>query len=165
MKRFIFLFVLPAILSIHVVSAQATATFTASATIIQPIGITTTSDMNFANIDAKSGGAVILTPENTRISSGGVELADGTNVSAAEFEVTGQSGYSFSISLPDGQYDLTNGNENMVLKDFTSSIVDGGNLSDGSKLVRVGATLEVNAKQPPGTYTTPRNLEVSVNYN
>lgn len=165
MKRFLFLFVLIAILSTCVASAQATATFTASATIIQPIGITTTSNMNFANIDAKSGGAVILTPENTRISSGGVELADGTNVSAAEFEITGQSGYSFSITLPEGQYNLTSGNENMVIRDFTSNIVDGSNLSDGSKLIRVGATLEVNPNQTPGTYTTPRTLEVSVNYN
>ena len=42
---------------------SATANFTASATIIQPITITTTSDMNFANIDAKNGGQIILTAE------------------------------------------------------------------------------------------------------
>ncbi|HSM63398.1 MAG TPA: hypothetical protein VK833_05620, partial [Gillisia sp.] len=49
--------------------SSATANFTASATIIQPITITTTADMNFANIDASSGGRIILTTENTRISS------------------------------------------------------------------------------------------------
>lgn len=57
--------------------ASATANFTASATIIQPIGITTTNNMQFANIDAQNGGAVILTPENTRITTGELILADG----------------------------------------------------------------------------------------
>lgn len=55
--------------------ASATASFTASATIIQPIGITTTANMNFAHIDAQEGGAVILTPQNTRFTTGEITTA------------------------------------------------------------------------------------------
>ncbi len=144
---------------------SASASFTASATIIQPIGITTTSNMNFANLDAKSGGAVILTPDNTRFSTGDVALANNSNVSAAAFEVTGEAGFAFSISLPENEYVLSNGTENMIIKDFTSSLAEGGTLAGGSKTVRVGATLKVNPNQTPGVYNSPNPLSVTVNYN
>src|SRR6056297_1458191 len=129
---------------------QASATFTASVTIIEPIGITTTSNMNFAALDAKSGGTVILTPDNDRITSGGLELADGANVSAATFRVTGQKGFSFSISLPKGEYPLTSGMENVILKDFTSNLGESGGFTNGVSEIRVGATVEVNPGQKPG---------------
>ena len=121
--------------------------------------------MNFANLDAKSGGAVILTPDNTRLSTGDVALADNSNVSAAAFEVTGEEGFAFSISLPESEYVLTNGTESMIIKDFTSSLAEGGNLSGGSKTVRVGATLKVNPNQTPGVYNSPAPMNVTVNYN
>lgn len=144
---------------------SATASFTASVTIIQPIGITTTSNMNFANLDAQSGGVVILTPDNTRISTGGVELADDSTVSAAAFEVTGEEGFAFSITLPENDYILTNGSESMIIKDFTSSLAEGGSISGGSRTVRVGATLDVNPNQTPGIYNSPAPMNVTVNYN
>lgn len=145
--------------------AQATASFTASATIIQPIGITTTSNMNFANIDAKSGGLVVLTPDNLRISSGSVELEDAAPVSAATFEVTGQQDFSYTVNLPTSEFILSNGNETMIIKDFTSSITKNNRLQGGSGTVRVGATLEVNPNQTPGIYTSLGSMSVTVNYN
>jgi hypothetical protein len=145
--------------------AQATATFTASVTIIQPIGITNTANMNFANLDAKSGGAVILGPDNTRKSQGGVELADGNTVSAATFEVTGQAGYTYSITLPNSDHVLTNGTDNIIIRDFTSSLINEGSLALGSQTLRVGASLDINPNQTPGIYTSPGGFNISVNYN
>ncbi|WP_245583372.1 DUF4402 domain-containing protein [Salinimicrobium terrae] len=145
--------------------ASATASFTASATIIQPIGITTTANMNFANLDARSGGAVILSPENTRISTGGVTLADNATVSAASFEVTGEEGFTFSLTLPEDEYVLFNGNEKMIIKDFTSSLGESQSLSGGSKVVRVGATLNVTPNQMPGVYNSRSSINITVNYN
>lgn len=144
---------------------SASATFTASATIIRPIGITTTSNMNFAGIDAKSGGAVTLRPDNSRSTSGDVTLAGSSMVSAATFEVTGEAGFAFSISLPQEKYRLSNGSENMLIGDFTSSLEKGGNLVGGSSTVRVGATLEVNPNQTPGNYKSTSPMSVTVNYN
>ncbi|MBZ9629889.1 DUF4402 domain-containing protein [Salegentibacter sp. LM13S] len=144
--------------------ASASANFTASATIIQPIGITTTSNMQFANIDAKEGGAVILTPENTRITNGNLDLAEGGTVSAATFEVTGQSGFAFGISLPKGTHRLTNGGESMILQDFTTNY-NGSSLNGDGKTIRVGASLIVNPNQQPGDYKTAGDLQVTVNYN
>lgn len=145
--------------------SQATANFTASATIIQPISITTTSNMNFANIDAKNGGEVVLKPDNSRQANGGVQLDNSTNVSAASFEVTGQSGYTFSISLPDTEQVLTNGTETMVIKNFSTDFDLDTSLGANSTTIRVGATLAVNPNQTPGTYTSPSSMQVTVNYN
>lgn len=144
--------------------ASATANFTASATIIEPIGITTTSNMQFANIDARTGGAVILTPENTRITTGELVLADGGNVSAATFEVTGQTDFAFGISLPKGALRLSSGSESMFIQDFTTNY-DGSSLNGDGKTIRVGASLIVNSNQKPGDYKTTGDLQVTVNYN
>lgn len=144
--------------------ASASANFSASATIIQPIGINTTSHMQFANIDAKNGGSVTLTPENTRITNGDLELAEGGTVSAATFEVTGQNGFAFAISLPKGSHRLSNGSESMLLQDFTTNY-DGSSLSGESKTIKIGASLIVNPNQKPGAYKTNGDIQVTVNYN
>ena len=143
---------------------QATATFTASVTIIEPIGITTTSDMNFASVDAKTGGSIILTPQNDRITTGGVELADGSTVSAASFKVTGENGFSFSLSLPKGEYHLSDGSETVIIKDFTSNFHE-STISSTTPEIKVGATLDIKAGQQPGNYKTLNAIPVTVNYN
>lgn len=143
---------------------QATATFTASVTIIEPIGITNTSDMNFASVDAKTGGSIILTPENDRITTGGVALEDGSTVSAAIFKVTGQNGYSFSLSLPEGEYLLSDGIETLILRDFTSNFQE-STISSTTPEIKVGATLDIKAGQQPGNYKTLTSIPVTVNYN
>ena len=106
--------------SLQTLQAQtsATASFTASATIIQPIGITTTSNLNFGNIDAQQGGAVILIPENIRYTTGGVELAEEENLSPATFIVTGQPNLAYNVILPPNRYTLTNGKEEMILENL-----------------------------------------------
>ncbi len=167
MKNFIVFMGICVLLTSYSLKAQtsATANFTVSATIIQPISITTTSDMNFANIDAQTGGKIILTPDNIRQSIGGVVLAGEENLSAATFIVSGQQGYTYDISLPEDTYTLTNGIENMVIDNFTSSLNSGNLIADESQIIRVGATLNVNANQTPGLYSTSAPIKVTVNYN
>jgi len=145
--------------------AQATATFNASVTIIQPIGITTTSDLKFANIDAKNGGEVTLSPNSTRTTSGEVELSDGGAVSAASFEITGQSGYTYAVTLPEDNYVLSNGSETIQIKNFTTDFNSDNVLASGSQKINVGATLHVNPNQTPGNYVSQGGLNVTVNYN
>ncbi len=145
--------------------AQATASFNASVTIIQPIGITTTSDLKFANVDAKNGGDVTLSPNSTRSTSGEVELAEGGAVSAASFEVTGEPGYTYSVTLPGDNYVLSNGSETMEINNFTSDFNSENALAVGSQTINVGATLKVNPNQTPGNYVNQGGFNVTVNYN
>tara|TARA_R100000935_G_C2830171_1_gene164586 strand:+ start:713 stop:1159 length:447 start_codon:yes stop_codon:yes gene_type:complete len=145
--------------------AQATATFNASVTIIQPIGITTTSDLKFANVDAKNGGDVTLSPNSIRSTSGEVELSDGGIVSAASFEITGESGYTYALTLPSDNYILSNGSETMEINNFTTDYNSDNVLASGSQTINVGATLKVNPNQTPGTYVNQGGFNVTVNYN
>ena len=147
------------------VFAQATASFNASVTIIQPIGITTTSDLKFANVDAKNGGDVTLTPNSTRTTSGEVELAEGGTVSAASFEITGEPGYTYGVTLPGDNYVLSNGSETMEINNFTSDFNSENALAVGSQTINVGATLKVNPNQTPGNYVNQGGFNVTVNYN
>lgn len=147
------------------VFSQATASFTASVTIIQPIGITTTSDLSFANVDAKNGGEITLSPNSIRTTSGEVALSDGGIVSAASFEITGEPGYTYGISLPDNNYVLSNGSETMEINNFTTDFNSESALAEGSQTINVGATLKMNPNQTPGYYATQAPLNVTVTYN
>lgn len=145
--------------------SQATATFTASVTVVEPIGIKNTADLDFASIDAEKGGTVILTPAGERIAQGGAELADSQRVSAATFSVTGEAGLSYSISIPQGKFFLTNGVNQVVLSDFTSNLGNTGRLSENFSELRIGATIEFSPGQTPGSYSSATPLSVTVNYN
>ena len=150
-------------------SAQVTATATASSTIVTPIGITKTVDMNFGNvaINSTTAGTVVLAPAGTRTSTGGVTLpATAGTVTAAEFTVSGVNNYTFSITLPSTSHEIKSGSNTMSVTGFTSTPTPTGTLSaTGSATVKVGATLNVSAGQAAGTYTSVTPFEVTVNYN
>ena len=143
---------------------SATASFTASVTIIEPIEIKNTANMNFARIDAREGGSVTLHPDNTRSVTGDVKLEGSGNVSAAVFEVKGQNGYTYDISIPEGKYIMVNGSKKIVLKDFKLSS-DSKSLNKDSQIIKIGATIDIEGNQKPGRYITPAPLEVTVSYN
>ena len=148
--------------------AQATASATGTATIVAPIGITSTVDMNFGNIAVSGAGTVILAPAGTRTPTGGITLPAITGtVSAASFDVTGNDGYTYTITLPSTDYTITrvSGTETMTINTFTSDPSGTGTLTGGSETVNVGATLNVNAGQVGGTYTNATGFDVTVNYN
>ena len=152
-------------------NAQSTATASASATIVTPISIVKNVDMNFGNIAVtNSGGTVVLAPAGSRTATGGVTLpvVAGT-VSAAAFTVSGQSAYTYDITLPSGNIVLASGANSMNINTFTASIgLTAGALSTGStgsQSFSVGATIAVSANQAAGSYTTATPFNVTVNYN
>ena len=147
-------------------NAQVTGTATGSATIITPIAITKTVDMNFGNIAVGASlGTVVLATDNTRTKSGGVTLpaAAGT-VTAAQFTVTGLGTSTFSITLPT-TYSIASGANTMNIDTFTSTPSGIGTLIGGSLTIKVGATLDVAASQAAGSYTNGTGFPVVVNYN
>lgn len=149
-------------------NAQATATATATATITQPITISKDVDMNFGNVtvQAATAGTVILATNGTRTRTAGVTLPATTGtVTAAEFTVTGVSGWGYNITLPT-TVTLNKGAFSMTATTFTSNPTGaGGVLTGGTEVVRVGATLNVAAGQDPGVYVSLTGFDVTVNYN
>ena len=141
-------------------------TATASGTIVVPIAITKTVDMNFGNVAVNGfAGTVVLAPAGTRTASGGVTLpATSGTVTAAQFTVTGESGYTYSVTLPASTTVSSGGSNNMTINTFVSNTT--GKLTGGTEILKVGATLNVGASQAAGTYVSaPTGFEVKVNYN
>lgn len=147
---------------------QVTASATASATIVTPISIAKTVDMNFGNVAVSptNAGTVVLAPAGTRTLTGGVTLpvVPGT-VTAATFKVDGQGNYTYAITLPSSALTITSGSNTMTVTTFTSNPSGTGALSAGTQNVNVGATLNVGAGQAAGTYVSLTPFDVTVNYN
>ena len=150
------------------VNAQSTAQATSTATIVTPISITKTADMNFGNlaVDAVNGGSVELAPDGSRLANGSVSLPASTGtVSAAAFTVTGNAGYTYSITLPSNiVLNHSGAVESMMADTFTSTPSGTGTLTGGTENITVGATLWVAPGQLDGVYTST-DFDVTVNYN
>ena len=142
------------------------ATATATATIITPIAISNTVNMNFGNIAVNATiGTVVLTPAGARSVTGGCTLPTPTGtVSAASFTVSGLSGATYSITLPAAATTIT-AVTSMTVDTWTSLPTPTGTLTGGSETLTVGATLHVGASQAAGVYTSATPFSVTVNYN
>ncbi len=136
--------------------------------VVAPIDIQKNTDMNFGNIAVGAAtGTVQLLPNGTRNASGSISLpANSGSPSAATFTVTGQGNYTFAITLPATAHTIKDASNNtMTVTNFTSDPATTGTLSNGSKVINVGATLNASANQPVGTYTSTTAFEVKVEYN
>ncbi|NML38760.1 DUF4402 domain-containing protein [Chitinophaga sp. G-6-1-13] len=155
-----------------VAQTSATATANASATVITPIAIVKTLDLNFGILASSPiPGTLKLSPAGVRTTTGGVSTLSTTGtVTPAIFSVTGESGFTYAITLPLIPVVLnhtTLPGAFMLAAAFTSSpsVITGGVLTGGSQALNVGATLFVGPNQPSGLYTTNIPFPVTVNYN
>jgi hypothetical protein len=148
----------------HATSNSSTTACPTSVTVVAPIVITKTANMDFGNVvpDASTPGTVTLAPAGTRTSMTATVGTAGTTAAGA-FTVTGLSGAAYTITLPSTDQMLTNGTpaEDMAVNTFTSdstSVITGGSIA-----VHVGATLHLAAAQPAGAYTGSFNVTVTYN--
>ena len=144
--------------------ASASATVASRATVIDPIKIDKTVDLDFGNvISAYNPGSVILSPDGTRVAYG-VQISSnfpGT-VNPAEAVVT-HGNNNYSISLPESfvLFNHENPNQQLIIDHF-QVIPEEGTVSD---VIKVGATLNLEANQAPGFYTNSTGFNVTVSYN
>lgn len=140
-----------------------------NATVITPIKVVGDTPLNFGDIVGTSaGGTVTVGTDGTRSAVGaGLLMTNQTGtVTAAQFTVTGQAGYAYSLALPTGAFTIGNGGATpatMSVGTFTSN--ETGTLTGGSEIVKVGANLTVGANQAAGSYTDASGLTVTVQYN
>ena len=150
------------------VQAQsATATSNAAAVIIAPLSITNTAGLHFGTImRSATAGTVSIATDGTRSSLGGVTLSALAPVhSVATFSIEGESGKTVTITLPASTTIVNAATDDMIVDAFVSDPDDANpvTLTGAATVLRVGATLNVDANQPSGTYTG--TFDVSVNYN
>ncbi|HKK41473.1 MAG TPA: DUF4402 domain-containing protein [Bacteroidales bacterium] len=147
---------------------QVSATATASATIITPITITKSTDMNFGNVAVNAtAGTVVMATDNSRSVTGGCTLpATAGTVAAAAFDISGVASATYSITLPSSATTITSGANTMTVDTWTSNPTPTGTLDGtGASTLLVGATLHVAGSQAAGTYTSATPFTVTVNYN
>ena len=148
----------------------AVATASSTSIVIAPIQIAKITDLSFGSFaPGATPGTVTVSPNSTRSFSGGVVAAGGSSA-AAQFNVTGESGLGYSITLG-GSATLTSGADTMAftaISDLsasasTSGNVTSGTLTGGAQSIYVGGVLTVAASQPAGTYTG--SVSATVEYN
>ncbi|RBL91204.1 DUF4402 domain-containing protein [Chitinophaga flava] len=174
MKKVLSLVVIVSAIFAGKAGAQTTATATADAhaTVITPITITKTMDLNFGILAPSAvPGTLTVSPAGMRSVTGGVSLLSTTGtVSPALFAVQGEDGFSYAITLPLIPVVLNNSTHIgsfMLASNFTSNptVVTGGLLTGGNQALNVGARLNVGANQTPGVYNSLLPFPVTVNYN
>lgn len=148
----------------------ATTTASSTSTVVTPIAIAKGADLSFGNFASGStSGTVTVSTSGTRTVTGGVVAAGGTTT-AAQFNVTGQAGLNYSISMTGTSATLTSGANTMAFAAITdltgggatSGTVTSGTLTGGAQTVFVGGALTVGANQAAGTYTGA--VSVAVDY-
>lgn len=149
-------------------SAQVTANATIGVTIVTPIGITKSVDMDFGNIavGVATAGTTILSTDGSRSATGGVTLpATNGSPKPAAFIITGADKYTYSISLPSSPIALTGTTSGVTVGSFKSNPNTIGALTSGTQTVTIGATLMIPASTAADTYKNSAGLSVTVNYN
>jgi hypothetical protein len=156
------------------IMAQATENTAAGAVIIIPISISETSPLHFGVMSVLAGtpGTCVLSTLAVRTQTGGVNLSAQTPVATnAAYDVAGQVSTTYAITLPVSSV-VTNGTpaEDMTIDGWlahtASAGADGltGTLDGfGDDSFTVGATLNVAAAQPAGTYVGTFNVTVAYN--
>lgn len=138
--------------------AQHTVTAEVFAEIITALTAQENQPLSFGRFSPEATGGVIqIRPDGIRESRGAV-IPTGVNHSPASFYVTGHLKAQFEVILPEGPVLLfrEGGSETLTVKDF--EINNNGDmwvLDDGTKVVNLGATLEVGSIEdnPTGMYS------------
>ena len=145
-------------------TAQATATGTA--TVLAPLTANKTSDLAFGTIIRPNAGSATLTVDNAGARSVVGPAAVGGASTAASFQVIGEGGSAYSVSVP-ASFNMTSG-ANTLAVTTTNSSGGGGTLSGSAGSVStasfgVGGSINVSSTTAAGAYTG--NLTITASYN
>lgn len=165
MKRLILILI--TVFFVEFASAQisASTSINSTAVVVDPIEISKSIDLHFGNvISGYNPGRLILSPEGTRTAFG-LQLSPGSpgQVSAAE-AIVKHGSYDYSITLPENfkLFNENNPNQFLLIDDFTVLPEVTGEEID---ILKIGATLNLEANQASGFYTNPAGFNVTVSYN
>lgn len=156
--------------------AQTTNTDNASAsayaTIVAPIAIEKSADLQFGTMIKGTGTVTVATTGVRTFSVDAMNPGNqGVTPAAAVFSITGEASYTYSIAFSQASITITNaGSQEMEVGTFVAySLTDDatgttGTLSGGgTDTVKVGATLTLDNDETAGEYTG--SFTVTVAYN
>ena len=140
----------------------ASSLATVNAKVIRHLTMTNTSEMNFGVVSINStAGAVVLSTDGRRESTGGARINGSGSYSLAKFMIEGSLNADYSITFSQ-EIEMSDGHGNTLTIDrINSKLVDAGE-SDGKGLreLVVGARLNLEAYQATGDYQGSLIVEV-----
>ncbi len=121
------------------------------------VALTKNSDLNFGSMVAgSSAGTVTVSPTGAVSSTGGVTLVLASTTPATYTLTRGRSGnpsMQYTIQLPT-TVTISSGANSMTVGGFQNTPPTTGNLPKSASIpIGVGATLDVGANQPSGSYS------------
>lgn len=139
-------------------SYAATSSATASATVLSPVAVTKSSDLDFGKIISGASAATVTLTGTGGFNCGAGLTCTGTH-NAAAFGITGSNNETVTVAT-DSAVNLQSGSNSMsaTLAPSSSSLT----LTGGVASFNVGGALSVAANQPAGAYAGSFN--VTVNY-
>lgn len=143
--------------------SAATASSNARATVIVPMTLTNTAELNFGDVTYSAGGGagtVTIAP------GGGVTTALnaqslGGATSASTFTITGDNLRIYDVTLP-ASTTIGNGTDTITVDGFTSSLAGNSGTVGTNNSFNVGATLNFLGTESQGSYLG--TFDVSVDY-
>ena len=142
-------------------AGSVSATGHASATIITPLTIAESVQLNFGTIAPGTNADTLIVSPSGSPTIGSYLQTAGTPAAAAAFTVNGQGTLAYAITLPSAAVTLTSGADSMSVDTFVSTPSGSGALAAGTQTVNVGATLHVGASQAAGSYTGTYSVTVA----
>ena len=145
--------------------AQSNATASSTATLVVPLSISKTTDLDFGVLaSSATAGTVQMATTGAVTPTGGASVISGTT-STAVFHVTGATTESISVAYP-ASITLTGvPSGSLVLNTITADCGTSTNLVGGEKDIKFSAVLEIPANTVAGVYSNATGLSVTVNYN
>lgn len=151
--------------------AQASASTSASGsvTLLRPITITKTADLEFGRVVKPSSGTGTVSMTNasdaTTAGSGAVAIS-GITTSRAKFTIDGEGGQGVSVTVP-ATFPITNGTDSITVTTTqnlgTSTTLSNALGAAGSASLNVGGSFSVPSANTTGLYTGTLNVSVAYN--
>jgi hypothetical protein len=145
--------------------AQSTATASSTATLVVPLSISKTTDMDFGVVaSSANAGTIIMSNAGAVSQTGGSSVISGTT-STAVFHVTGAGTESISVAYPTSLALAGVPSGSLTLSSIAADCGNSTFLVGGAKDIKFSAVLEIPANTVAGVYSNATGLLVTVNYN
>jgi hypothetical protein len=150
-----------------IAQASASAVVNTVVRVVEPITIRKSLDLNFGNVlSGYNPGSLTLSPDGTRTANG-LQISNAVQGEASPAQAIVTHGdHNYSITLPDSftLYNQGNPNQTILINQFRVAPSINSEM-EGADILKIGATLNLEANQVPGIYTNPSGFNVTVTYN
>lgn len=167
MKKFLLFLFLSFALSISTFATNS-ASADSKVTIITPISVSVTGELNFGTIIKGTNVVTLNTSGTIRTATITSNLVTGIQPTLPTFTVTGDGTQTYAVTVPPSPVtisDLNDSNNTMTINNFKTSLGDAntGTLVSGTQTFTVGADLTVGETQAAGSYKGTFPITVAYN--